>query len=182
MRTSRTAAATLTAALLLLTAACGGEDSAQPAEPAQDPPAAQQAAAADPKRDWTSAVAGLCTDLAGVVAGRQISDFADDNKYTPDEIVAADAAARAAAKAFDDGYAALPAPPEAAEAKKAFDAFLAASRPHVAALLAAAKAGDETTMTKAFSGLEGVRLGPTGVKSFTAQGLPEKCHYRGSYT
>ena len=170
---------TVTVSLALLLAGCGGgeqEDTAEPA--AKAAPAA--APAADPKREWTNAVAAPCTDLAGVVAGRQLT-AGSDGKITPAEVLAGQKAADPAVAAFDQGYAALTAPPEAAEAKKAYDAFLSTAKVTAAGVLKAAQAGDQAALVKALSAAEGQRLGPNGIQAFMDQGLPEKCRYRASF-
>ena len=105
-----------------------------------------------------------------------------DGKLTPEEILAGEQAARPAVDAFDKGLAALPAPPEAAEAEKALKDLMAANEPTVAALLAAAKAGDQAKMNAVFAEREKLRLSPEGIPSLTKHGLPEKCNYRNSYS
>jgi hypothetical protein len=172
---------TLAVGLALVLAGCGGADGDDTAEPAAKQAPPPSAAAADPKKEWVLAVTGLCAELAVEVSGRQLSDFTDDNRYSPDEVLAAERDARPAVERFDAGYAALPVPPEAEEAKKAYDTFLSLSKKTVPALLAAAKAGDQAAMEKVFAAREGVRNGPQGFKAFMPHGLPEKCGYRASY-
>ena len=170
-----------TAVLLsaLLLSGCGGGDDEDTADAAA--PSAKPSPSADPKGDWLSAVAGLCNTLSGAVSGQQLQ-AGMDGKITPGEVLAGEKAARPAVQAFDAGLAALDAPPEAAEADKALKDLMAASKPSVKELLAAAEAGDQTKLNAVFSAREKLRLSPQGIASLTKHGIPEKCNYRNSYS
>lgn len=172
---SRKVPAALAAGLLVLSGCGGGDDADDVAAPSQQP-----SPTADPKGDWLSAVAGLCNTLSGAVSGQQLRDGM--NGYTPQEILAGEKAARPAVDAFDQGLAALPAPPKAAEAEKAFMDLKAKNKPSVAALLAAAQAGDQAKVNAVLGEREKLRISPEGIPSLTEHGLPEKCNYRMSYS
>lgn len=179
MRTrSRKLPAALAAGVLLLSG-CGGGDDADADDVAA--PSTAPSPTADPKGDWMSAVIGLCNTLAGAVSGRQLT-AGSDGKLTPEEILAGEKAARPAVDAFDKGLAALPAPPEAAEAEKALKDLMAANKPNVAAMLAAAQAGDQAKLNAVLAEREKLRLSPQGLASLTAVGLPDKCNYRNTYS
>jgi hypothetical protein len=172
----------VTAALMLsalLLSGCGEADKDDQADAGA--PTAKPTPSADPKGDWISAVVGLCTDLSGAVSG-QILTAGNDGKITPSEVLAGEKAARPAVVAFDKGLAALPAPPEAAGAEKALKDLMALNKPTVAELLAAAQADDQAKLNAVFAEREGIRLGPQGIASLTAVGLPEKCNYRMSFS
>lgn len=169
-----------TAALLLTTmllAGCGGGDQDDDADVAA--PSSAPSPSADPKGDWLSALVGLCTTLSGAVSGAELQ-AGSDGKITPAEVLAGEKAARPAVEAFDKGLAALSPPPEAAAADKALKDFLALSEPTVAAMLAAAKAGDQTKLNAVLAEREKLRL--AGYKALYAQGVPEKCSQRGTYS
>lgn len=170
-------AVVLSVAAVLAVGGCGGggdEDTAAA-------PAAKPSPTADPGRAWILAVTGLCTTLAGEVSGHGIT-AGNDGKLTPAEILAGEKAARPAVDAFDQGLAALPAPPEAAAADKAMKDLMAANKPTVTAMLAAAQAGDQAKLNAVLAEREKLRLSPQGIPSLTGAGLPEKCNYRNSYS
>lgn len=178
-KASRMVPAVLAAGALLLVGGCGGggdDDTDDVAAPSTAP-----SPTADPKGDWMSAVIGLCNTLSGAVSGQQLT-AGNDGKITPSEVLAGEKAARPAVDAFDQGLAALPAPPEAAEAEKALKDLMAANKPTVAAMLAAAEAGDQTKLNSVMADREKLRLSPQGLASLTAVGLPEKCNYRMAYS
>ena len=173
----RATAAVLLTSLLL--SGCGGGDSDEDSDVAA--PSAAPSPSADPKGDWMSAVAGLCNTLSGAVSGQALT-AGSDGKLTPEEILSGEKAARPAVDAFDKGLAALPAPPEAAEAEKALTDLMVKNKPSVAALLAAAKAGDQAKVNAVLAEREKLRISPEGIPSLTKHGLPEKCNYRNSYS
>lgn len=169
--------AALSAGLLLLSGCGGGDDAdADVAAPSTKP-----SPTADPKGDWMSAVIGLCNTLSGAVSGRILTS-GSDGKLTPEEVLAGEKAARPAVDAFDTGLAALPAPPEAAEAEKALKDLMVLNKPSVVELLAAAEAGDQARMNAVLAEREKIRLGPQGLPSLAEHGLPEKCNYRNSFS
>lgn len=173
----RATAAVLLSTLLL--SGCGGSDGDDEAEASA--PSPKPSPTADPKGDWLSAVVSLCTTLSGAVSGQQLTAGAD-GKITPGEVLAGEKAARPAVEAFDSGLAALPAPPEAAEAEKALTDLMSLNKPTVAEMLAAAQAGDQATLDAVMAKREKIRLSPQGLASLTAVGLPEKCNYRNAYS
>ena len=173
----RRATATVLLTTMLL-AGCGSGDADESDDVAA--PSTAPSPTADPKGDWLSAMAGLCNSLSGAVSGQIIRDGMD-GKYTPEEVLAGDKAAQPAVAEFDKGFAALTVPPEAAEAHKAFTDLRAKNASSVAALLAAAQAGDQAKMNAVFAEREKLRLSPEGIPSLTKHGLPEKCNYRNSY-
>ena len=89
--------------------------------------------------------------------------------------------AKPATDAFDAAAAALPVPPQAATAKRAFDDFLALQKAAYAELDAAANAGDRVALTQAYGVLQGQYAGTPERAGMKAARLPEKCGYRGAY-
>lgn len=179
MPSSAHRSAALAAAGLLLLTGCAADD----AQDAAAAPAAVQAppAAADGKAAWLSGMRGLCTTLAGKVSGMQMQ-AGMDGKITPQEVLDGEARSREAVAAFDQGYAALPAAPEAAEVRAFWDGFLARHRASLEPVLTAARAGDQAGVAAGFAGREKLRLGPDGLAALTANGLPEKCYFRTAYS
>ena len=163
----------------VLVTGCGGGDG--DGEDSVAAPSPQSSPSADPKGDWMSAVIGLCNDLSGAVSGQQLT-AGNDGKITPGEVLAGEKAARPAVDAFDQGLAALPAPPEAAAAEKALTDLMALNEPTVTKMLAAAEAGDQEQLNAVLAEREKLRLSPQGIASLTAVGLPEKCDYRNAYS
>ena len=168
----------LAAGVLVLSGCGGGEDEPDTAAP---PASAPSPAAPDPKAEWISAVTGACTTLSGATSGKMLQ-LGGDGKYTPKEVLAMEEAARPAVDAFDAELAALPAPPEAAEADKALKNLMTKYEPMVQQLLAAAKSGDQAAVNKVLAEREKLRLSPEGIPALTAAGLPERCNVRGAFS
>ena len=173
----RRSAAGFLLALLLPLPACGGDDADDDAVAAA--PSSAASAASDPKGDWTGALAQVCRTFSSAVSGTQRQQLAD-GKVTPEEVLAAEKAARPAVAEFDAQLAALQVPPEAAEAAKALEDFLVRSRPNAAELLAAARAGDQARLTSVLGAREKLRL--EGYQLLYAQRVPEQCTLRGTFS
>ena len=172
----RRAATSVLLVSALLLPGCGGGDDADSDVAA---PSAKPSPSADPKGDWLSSLIGLCTALSGAVSGAELQ-AGGDGKITPGEVLAGEKAARPAVDAFDKGLAALPVPPEAAEADAVLQDFLARSKPTVVDMLAAAQAGDQAALNAVLSEREKLRL--EGYQALYAVGVPEKCTQRGTYS
>ena len=164
---------------LLLVTGCGGGGDDDTAAP-EAPPAAT-AAAPDPKTEWLNAMTGLCGTLGGEVSGLTYQASLSDNQITPAEHASIATKAKPATDAFDAGVAALTVPPEAAPVKKAFDDFLAVQKKAYAELDAAAKAGDQAALTKAYGVIQGQYATTPEGQALKASGLAEKCNFRGTY-
>ena len=124
---------------------------------------------------------GLCGTLSGAVSGLTYQASLSENQITPAEHAAIAASAKPATDAFDAAVAELEVPPEAAPAKEAFDAFLALQRSAYAELDAAAQAGDQAALTRAYGVIQGQYASTPQGAALKASGLPEKCSYRGTY-
>lgn len=181
--TARTAARSAVLAVTgVLLAGCGGGET-EPARVLSQGAASPAGAAqpADPKKAYLSEISKLCTTLAGKVSGLQIQASAD-GKLTPAEVLSREEAGRPAVEAFDAGLAALRVPPEAADAHRALTDLLARNEPTVVKLLEAARAGDQAAVNAVLAEREKLRLGPQGIPSLVAAGIPEKCNYRASHS
>ena len=163
----------------LLLGGCGGGGDDDDAVAA--PPSPKAAPSADPRGDWLAAMSGLCGTLSGATGGAVLQASTSDNQISPAEHAAIAAQVKPATDAFDSGVAALTVPPEAADAKKALDDFLALQATSYAQLQAAADAGDQAALTKAYGVTQGQYASTPEGAALKASGLPEKCSYRGSF-
>ena len=177
-RPHRAAAA---AVLLLLLAGCGGDEADVAADLAPAPTIPAPTAAADPKADWLSALSTLCATLSSETSGLTYQASLSENQITPAEHRSIAERAKPATTAFDAAVEGLPAPPEAAPAKKAFDDFLAVQKQAYAQLDTAAAAGDQAALTKAYGVIQGQYASTPEGQALKAAGVPEKCGYRGTY-
>ena len=157
--------------VLPVLSACGTR--VEPRDVAAPPPSAE------PRDTWLRALIGLCVQLSGAVSGAEARTLAD-GRSTPAEILSEERVARPAVQTFDDGLAQLDVPPEAKAADAVLKDFFVRSAPITAELLAAAEAGDQARVTAAVGAREALRH--EGYEALYAQGIPEKCTQRGSYS